>query len=68
MTINVTVNGESLALDGAGDLLSLLENMSANPDRVAVMLNDSILKRDNWQETSLADGDRLEILTFAGGG
>jgi thiamine biosynthesis protein ThiS len=35
---------------------------------VAVELNLDIVPRDRWIETQLADGDRLEIVHFVGGG
>lgn len=37
-------------------------------DRVAVELNRNIIPRELWSETSLNDGDRLEIVHFVGGG
>ena len=37
-------------------------------DRVAVELNRSIVARDQWSQTHLAEGDRLEIVHFVGGG
>jgi thiamine biosynthesis protein ThiS len=35
---------------------------------VAVELNLDIVPRGQWVETQLADGDRLEIVHFVGGG
>jgi sulfur carrier protein len=37
-------------------------------DRVAVELNRDIVPRDRWAETTLNDGDRLEVVHFVGGG
>jgi thiamine biosynthesis protein ThiS len=37
-------------------------------DRVAVELNRSIVARDQWAKTNLAEDDRLEIVHFVGGG
>jgi sulfur carrier protein len=37
-------------------------------DRVAVELNRDIVPRDRWTQTALAEGDRLEIVHFVGGG
>jgi len=37
-------------------------------DRVAVELNREIVPRDRWGDTSLKEGDRLEIVHFVGGG
>jgi len=38
------------------------------PDRVAIELNREIVPREQWPETPLHDGDRLEIVHFVGGG
>lgn len=37
-------------------------------DRVAVELNREIVSRGLWAETTLNDGDHLEIVHFVGGG
>ena len=37
-------------------------------DRVAVELNRNIVPREQWAETQLSEGDRLEIVHFVGGG
>ena len=67
-SIALTVNGESLELEGSGDIPSLLAQLGANSERVAIMLNDAVLARDVWAEASLTAGDKVEVLTFAGGG
>jgi thiamine biosynthesis protein ThiS len=38
------------------------------PDRVAVERNRSIVPKSEWPTTQLAEGDRLEIVHFVGGG
>jgi thiamine biosynthesis protein ThiS len=38
------------------------------PDRVAIELNREIVPRDQWPQTPLHEGDRLEIVQFVGGG
>lgn len=65
--INLTVNGKSFELAGA-DIPALVQQLDANSGHVAVMLNDAIVPRENWGNTSLAEGDRIEVLTFAAGG
>jgi len=68
MAITLTVNGESLELEGSGDIPALIGQLGANPDRVAVMVNDSVVSREAWPTVTLSAGDRVEVLTFAGGG
>ena len=62
------INGEEKSFASTLTLAALLEQMGMKPDRVAVELNREIVPRDQWSETTLADGDRLEIVHFVGGG
>jgi thiamine biosynthesis protein ThiS len=66
--MNLTVNGEAYVHQGAGSLADLLRELAAPPTRTAVMLNGEVTPRASWDAMRLAEGDRLEILTFAGGG
>ena len=49
-------------------LSALVEELGMKSDRVAVELNRDIVPRDRWAETTLNDGDRLEVVHFVGGG
>ena len=49
-------------------LLALVEKLGMKSDRVAIELNRDIAPRDRWNETTLKDGDQLEIVHFVGGG
>ena len=49
-------------------LFALVEKLGMKPDRVAVELNRDIVPRERWPETTLNEGDRLEIVHFVGGG
>ena len=49
-------------------LLALVEKLGMKADRVAVELNLDIAPRDRWPETTLNEGDKLEIVHFVGGG
>ena len=46
----------------------LLAELSIDARRVAVERNLTILKRDAFAQTTLADGDEIEIVNFVGGG
>jgi thiamine biosynthesis protein ThiS len=66
--MKLQINGEEKSFDAPLSLASLVESMGMKPDRVAVELNRAIVPRDRWSQTSLADGDRLEVVHFVGGG
>jgi sulfur carrier protein len=65
--MNLVINGESQS-HSADTLSALVEYLGMKPDRVAVELNRRIISRDQWPQTPLHDGDRLEIVQFVGGG
>ncbi len=66
--MKIQINGEEKSYEGPLTLASLIANMGLKSDRVAVELNRDIVRRDQWPATELADGDRLEIVHFVGGG
>ncbi len=65
--MNLTINGETQSFS-AQTLSALVEQLGMKPDRVAIELNRTIVSRDQWSDTALHDGDRLEIVHFVGGG
>lgn len=46
----------------------LVSELSLAPARIAIELNQKVVRRDQWAHTTLADGDRVEIVHFVGGG
>jgi sulfur carrier protein len=66
--MNLIINGEPRAFAVPLLLANLVEQLGMKSDRVAVELNREIVPRDKWAETTLSDGDRLEIVHFVGGG
>ena len=67
-SITITVNGEVRVCSPKTKLPHLLEEMGLNPRLLAVEYNGEILHRQFWQETEIAEGDKLEIVTIVGGG
>jgi thiamine biosynthesis protein ThiS len=66
--MKLQINGETHEFDSPLTLATLLQKLEMKADRVAVELNRSIVPREGWAATSLAEGDRLEIVHFVGGG
>jgi sulfur carrier protein len=66
----IVVNGESREVaDGLG-LTDLLREMELPPEQrgIAVARNGDVVLRASWADTTLAAGDRLEILHAVQGG
>jgi thiamine biosynthesis protein ThiS len=66
--MKLQINGEEREFPSPLSVSSLLDQLGMKPDRVAVELNGEIVARDQWAETALAKGDRIEIVHFVGGG
>lgn len=66
--MNLTVNGESLEMEGASSISDLLMHLEIKAQRVAVELNLEIVPKTEYDSTNLKDGDRVEVVSFVGGG
>jgi thiamine biosynthesis protein ThiS len=66
--MKLIINGEAREFWDAPDLLSLVDQLGMKPDRVAIELNRDLIPREQWGRTPLAEGDKLEIVHFVGGG
>ena len=63
----VKINGTEQHAAGR-TLAAYLTEADYDRGRIAVMRNDEIVPKDQYDETILRDGDTVEIVTFVGGG
>ena len=68
MGMTVTINGESHSFATPLSLAALVGSLGLDPCKVALERNLEIVPRSTWDGVILADGDRLEIVHFIGGG
>ena len=66
--MQIIVNGQPQTRDATVTLGELLAELNLPPRRVAVELNRQIVRRADYDRTTLRDGDTLEIVTLVGGG
>jgi sulfur carrier protein len=66
--MNITLNGEPHAIESGTSLQQLLDTLDVNCDALVVQHNDDIVARTQFSDTSLEDGDTLELVRFVGGG
>ena len=66
--MQVTVNGTAEQLEDGMTVAALVGKYGLVPLRVAVEVNQELVTRRNYDATALKDGDRVEIVTFVGGG
>jgi len=66
--IQVSVNGEALRVPSGSTVADVLRQLSLDRARVAVEHNLRVVPRAEHASLRLNHGDRLEIVTFVGGG
>jgi thiamine biosynthesis protein ThiS len=66
--IEIVVNGNERRVPEGLNVAGLLAFLEINPERVAVELNGAIVRKPDWESAAIADGARLEIVWFVGGG
>lgn len=70
-TIEIVVNGEEHTVATAYPLTDLLEDMEIDPETtsgVAVAINESVIRRQDWERTTLSEGDTVEVIQAQQGG
>jgi len=67
--MNVLVNGEPRAVADGATVSQLLAELDIAARRgVAVAVDAEVVPRSGWPERSLAEGERIEIVTAIQGG
>jgi len=66
--MNILLNGEPKAVAADLTVTSLIAELGLKPERLAVEVNGKIIRRAAWASTTLADGDKVEVVHFVGGG
>ena len=66
--IAVVVNGEERQVPAGTTVLALVELLGLGGRKVAVEKNREVVPRAQHASELLADGDRIELVTFVGGG
>ncbi len=65
--IEIFINGEGLAIASPATVASLITLRQPKPP-FAVELNKELVQRGQYDETTLNQGDQVEIVTLVGGG
>lgn len=66
--MRIEVNGQTREIPPGMTVSALLESLGIDDGPVAVERNALIVPRADHAFTKLADGDRLEVVQFVGGG
>ena len=66
--MKVRVNGSAEEIPAGATVADVVERWARSPIGVAVAVNEAVVTRAEWAGTTLAEGDRVEILTAVQGG
>ncbi|MCK5908541.1 MAG: sulfur carrier protein ThiS [Caulobacter sp.] len=66
--MRLLLNGEERDVADVVTIADLVAALGLDARKVAVERNLEIAPRSSYADTALADGDRIEIVTFIGGG
>ena len=66
--LTIVLNGEPQSVPYSTTVADLVTGLGLVPAQVAVERNRDIVPRAEYARTELREGDRLEIVTFVGGG
>jgi sulfur carrier protein len=64
----IVLNGEKKEIESGVTLDRLLDLFSLPRQRVAIELNKQVIRRQDWENTSVSDSDTIEVIHFVGGG
>ena len=69
--ISVTVNGEDRTVPDGYPLTDVLRDLEIDPEEsagVAVAINESVIRRQDWDAVTLSEDDTVEVIQAQQGG
>jgi sulfur carrier protein len=66
--VTIVLNGKDHETPAPVSVLALLEILGVVPGQIALELNGRVLRREDFTNSVLRDGDRVEVVRFVGGG
>ena len=66
--IKIILNGEEKEVNKENTIKDLLENINVKSPMLVVERNLEIVPKEQYETCQLQDGDKLEVVSFFGGG
>jgi thiamine biosynthesis protein ThiS len=66
--VRLKVNGKPVELEAPTPLVAYLRSLGVDPRAVAVEVNERIIERADFEQTTLQADDVVEIVRMVGGG
>ncbi|HUP66143.1 MAG TPA: sulfur carrier protein ThiS [Thermoanaerobaculia bacterium] len=67
-TLRVEVSGAERSFEPGTTVAGLIRSLGLQPELVAAEINRELVRRAEFEKRVLADGDRVELVEFVGGG
>jgi len=66
--MQIILNGHKKEVPASLTVDGLLRHLDIKPERVAVEINEEIVRKATYAATDVKEGDRVEVVQFMGGG
>ena len=66
--MKITVNDKIKDVNSCKNVEELVSSLFEKNEGIIVELNEKMIKRDQWKEQPLKEGDTLQLIQFIGGG
>jgi len=66
--IKIKLNNQDKDIEDNSSISALIKLLGLNPHSIVTEVNLNIIKKDKRENYILKDGDKVEIITFLGGG
>lgn len=66
--MKVVINGSEQELRDALSLAELINHLHLQGQPLAIELNRAVVTKSRFSDTTLSEGDHVEIISFVGGG
>ena len=66
--MNITLNNKEITLTEGVTLLQLIQEANLPSQNIAIAVNNTLVLRDNWSQTTLNNGDNVVAIAAAYGG
>jgi len=68
LVIEVELNGKPRNVPEARNVREFLSDLGIKPRLVVVEINGVVVYPEKWDGTTVVDGDKVEVVSIAGGG
>ncbi|MBI5415217.1 MAG: sulfur carrier protein ThiS [Candidatus Omnitrophica bacterium] len=66
--MRITINGQKKEMSSSQSLREVIGQFRASPAVLIAEINGTIIKKDQWDQIRVNDGDTVELVSFVGGG